>query len=52
MESKPFSWITIDIAGPQSQLRLKRSAVDGVDDAGPEFMQAVFGASRATSPWP
>ena len=44
VECKPFSWITIDMAGSQSQLRLKRSAVDGVDDAGPDFMQAVFGA--------
>ena len=44
VQCKPFTWVTIDIAGSQSQLRLKRSSVDGVDDAGADFMQAVFSA--------
>jgi hypothetical protein len=40
--SDPFSWYTLGPVPGGRDVRLRLSEVDGVDGAGPEFMEAVF----------
>lgn len=43
VEPAPFSWLTLGNVPMQQSAEPRLSEVDGVDQAGPDFMQTVFG---------
>jgi hypothetical protein len=45
IEPAPFSWLTLGSVPMQPGAEPRLSEVDGVDQAGPAFMEAVFGLS-------